>query len=113
VQGVVSPLLSTDFARPAAYGDFVAGLLAIIATLALARRASWAMTAVWLFNGWGAADFLLAYYDGARFHLQPGELGAAFFIPTMLVPPLLVTHLLIFRLLVARRSIGGTSPAIP
>jgi hypothetical protein len=40
------------------------------------------------------------YYQGAlgqRIH--PGALGAAFFIPTVLVPPLLIIHGLIFRLL--------------
>jgi hypothetical protein len=31
--------------------------------------------------------------------IAPGSLGAAFFIPTVVVPPLLVTHGLIFWLL--------------
>ena len=42
VPGVVSPSLSHAFASPAAYGDLVAAILAGIATLALAARASWA-----------------------------------------------------------------------
>src|SRR5262245_39657367 len=87
------------FAVPAAYGDFIAAILAIIATVALSRRAAWAIAAVWLFNIWGAADLLFAFYQGARVQLDPGTLGAAFFIPTAIVPPLLVTHALIFRLL--------------
>src|ERR1700722_10245828 len=40
VPGVVSPSLPTAFALPAAYGDFVAGLLAMAATVALPRRGS-------------------------------------------------------------------------
>ena len=100
VPGVVSPSLPAAFAVPAAYGDFVAGIFAVTATLALSRRASWAMALVWLFNSWGAADLLFAMVQGLRVQMDPGALGAAFFIPTAVVPPLLVTHALIFRLLV-------------
>jgi hypothetical protein len=100
VPGVVSPSLPAGLAVPAAYGDLVAGIFAIAATVALLQRVPWAFAAVWVFNIWGAADFLFAYFQGLRVHLQPGDLGAAFFIPTALVPPLLVTHALIFRLLV-------------
>ena len=100
VPGVVSPSLPTAFAVPAAYGDFVAGILAIIATVALSRRASWAIALVWLFNVWGAADLLFAVYQGLRVQMDPGSLGAAFFIPTAIVPPLLITHGLIFWLLI-------------
>ena len=46
VPGVVSTSLSTDFARPAAYGDLAAALLAVIAVLALSARASWALPIV-------------------------------------------------------------------
>ncbi len=100
VPGVVAPTLPAAFAIPAAYGDFVAGILAIIATVALARHASWAIPAVWLFNVWGAADLLFALYQGPRAGIHPGELGAAFFLPTAIVPPLLVTHFLIFQFLI-------------
>jgi hypothetical protein len=100
VPGVVSPSLPAAFAVPAAYGDFVAGLLAIAAAVALSRRTSWATALVWVFNIWGAADFLFAMVQGLRIPIAPGALGAAFFIPTAFVPPLLVTHALIFRLLV-------------
>jgi hypothetical protein len=104
VPGVVSPLLPAGLAIPAAYGDFIAGILAIVATVALVNRASWATKSVWLFNIWGLADFLFAFYQGRRVGLQPGMLGAAFFIVTAVVPPLLVTHILIFRLLVRRQA---------
>src|SRR5262249_5307746 len=43
VPGVASPSLSRAFAVPAAYGDLVAAVLADVATLALAARASWAI----------------------------------------------------------------------
>src|SRR5271155_2681068 len=74
VHGVVTPSLPKVFADPAAYGDFFAGVLAIIATVALSQRASWAITAVWVFNVWGAADLLFAFYQGLRLPIQPGDL---------------------------------------
>jgi hypothetical protein len=105
VPGVVSASLSPDFARPAAYGDLVAALLAVVAVLALSARASWALPVVWLFNLWGTIDLLYAIYQGEiGVRIGPGSLGAAFYIPTVLVPPLLVTHALIFRLLLRRRQ---------
>jgi hypothetical protein len=105
--GVVSPSMSPDFAIPAAYGDLAASILAIIAVFGLARRASWAIPVVWLLNVEGTADLLFAYYQGTvGVRLPPGSLGAAFYIPTMIVPPLLVTHILIFRYLLSRRDPG-------
>jgi hypothetical protein len=100
VTGVVSPSLPAGFAVPAAFGDMAAGILAIIAIIALAQRAALARAAVWVFNVWGAFDLLFAGYRGLHVQLAPGSLGAGFFIVTVLVPPLLVTHGLIFRLLV-------------
>ena len=104
VPGVVSPLLSHSFAAPAAYGDFITGILAILATLALNRRASWATAAVWVFNLWGTADLFFAFYSEAHAGLHPGMFGAAFYIPAAIVPPVLMTHFLIFGLLFSRRQ---------
>src|SRR5215813_104628 len=64
VPGVVSPALSTSFSGPAAYGDEIAALLAIVATIALTARVAWATAVVWLFNLWGACDLLYAFYQG-------------------------------------------------
>ncbi len=77
VPGVVTNTLPKAWAVPAAYGDFVAGMLAIVATVTMARTAPWAGAVVWVFNVWGAADLLLAFYKGARVNLDPGSLGAA------------------------------------
>ena len=100
VAGVVSPSLPREFAAPAAYGDLVAAVLAMIAMLALWRRAAWAVATVWVFNVWGTLDLLFAIYQGEiGLGIGPGSLGAAFYIPTVIVPLLLVTHGLIFWLL--------------
>src|SRR5215472_18733188 len=60
VPGVVSSSLPSAFASPAAYGDLVAALLAVIATLALGARLFLAIPVVWLLNLWGSADLLYA-----------------------------------------------------
>jgi len=99
VPGVVSGALPKSWSAPAAYGDLIAGILAIIATLALVETVAWAILAVWIFNVWGAADLLFAFYRGARVRLDPGSLGPGFYIVTAIVPPLLVSHVLIFVLL--------------
>jgi len=100
IPGVVSPSLSFSFAFPAAYGDLVAAILAGCATLLLTARTSWAIPFVWVFNVWGAADLLVAFYHGRNsVGIDPGLLGASYFIPVVLVPALLVTHGLVFRLL--------------
>jgi hypothetical protein len=47
----------------------------------------------------GNCRVLYAFYEGNRVDLAPGLLGAAYFIPTVLVPLLLITHVLVFLLL--------------
>src|SRR5262249_33622367 len=44
---------------------------------------------VWVFNLWGSADLLYAFYQGNSVGFAPGQLGAAFFFPTVVVPLLL------------------------
>src|SRR5262245_57018086 len=97
VPGVVSLDLPAAWARPAAYGDLIAAALALLALVALRSRLGLPM--VWLFNVWGSADLLYAFYQGNRVGLEPGHLGAAFYIVTVLVPLLLITHVVVFRLL--------------
>ncbi|MDA8092899.1 MAG: hypothetical protein M0T84_03160 [Betaproteobacteria bacterium] len=98
--GVVSDTLPARFARPAAWGDFFAACLAMIATLGFANNATWAPAAAWVFNVWGTIDLANAFLQGAiAFPASgsgPHDLGAAFFIPTFIVPGLLASHVLIF-----------------
>ena len=102
VPGVVSPNLSPDFAQPAAYGDLGATVLAVLTVLALSARSSWAIPVAWVFNLWGAVDLLNAFYQGL-IGVGPGSLGAAYFIPTVMVPPWLITHALMLWLLLRPR----------
>ena len=106
--GVAGPQMSAAFAIPAAYGDLAAAVLAAVSVFALARRASWALVAVWLFNVEGTADLLFAYYRGVT-SLPTGALGATFYIPTVLVPALLVLHVLIFAMLTRAEKNGASA----
>jgi hypothetical protein len=101
VPGVVSPDLPSAFAHSAAYGDLVAAALALLSLAALRGAAGVAI--VWLFNLWGTADLFDAFYQANRAGLTPGELGATYFIPTLIVPLLLVTHGLVFRIMTSGR----------
>jgi hypothetical protein len=99
VPGVVSPELPAAFAQPVAYGDFITAILALFALATLGTRAGTMVT--WVFNTFGMADLLFAFYLGARISLAdtPGLLGAGYFILTAYVPLLLITHGLAFRML--------------
>jgi hypothetical protein len=99
---VVSPALPHSFAFHAAYGDLATTLLAMMTTIALSARARWAIPLTWLLSVVGSVDLLYAYYDGLfGVGLAPGVLGAAVYIPTVIVPPLLVAHAMAFRLLLS------------
>ena len=97
VPGVVSPDLPSAFAHSAAYGDIIAATLALVALLSLPGGAG--IVLAWAFNVWGAADLLNAFYQANHAGLLAGQLGATYFIPTVLVPLLLITHGLAFRIL--------------
>jgi hypothetical protein len=100
IPGVVSPELPGAFARPAAYGDLIAAMLALLALAGLPSRLGIGM--VWVFNLWGSADLLYAFYQGLiGVGIKPGQLGAAYFIPTAVVPFLMITHGLVFRILLS------------
>ena len=97
VPGVVSLDLPSAFAHSAAYGDIIAATLALVSLLLLPRGAG--IVLAWGFNIWGVADLLNAFYQANHAGLLPGQLGATYFIPTVLVPLLLITHGLAFRIL--------------
>jgi hypothetical protein len=99
VPTVVGPSLPASFAVPAAYGDLVAGLLALAAIAALRARSAAGIPLVWFFNIVGLLDLVNAFYQGLSADVQ---LGAAYYIPTFVVPALVVTHVMVFRLLLRR-----------
>ena len=105
--GVVSPALPATFAQPVAYGDFATAVLAVLGAVTLGTPTGTVVT--WVFNIFGTADLLFAFYLGSLISLPdtPGLLGAGYFILTAYVPLLLITHGLAFRILL------GTKVAAP
>jgi hypothetical protein len=111
--GVVSPNLPANFATFAAYGDFAAGLLAMLALLTIRIRPVFWLFVV-AFNLVGMTDLILDYYHAIQAGLpaRAGELGAAYAIPIIYVPLLMITHVFAFYLLVrsqpkAARALAG------
>ena len=98
--GVVGPNLPAGFAAFAAYGDFAAGVLAMLALLTVRLRPLF-WTFVVAFNVVGTADIILDYYHAIRAGLPAlaGELGATYAIPIIYVPLLMITHLVAFYFL--------------
>jgi hypothetical protein len=97
--GAVLAGMPPQFARPSAYGDFLAAMLALLAIPAVAKRASSARTLVWIFNLVGTADLILAI-TLATLHDAAPYMGAAYWIPAYWVPALLVTHAITFVVLI-------------
>ncbi len=108
IPGVTAEVLLPRFANPAAYGDLLAALLALLAIMALRWRWAAAIPFVWIFNIEGSLDLLNALYRGFR-HIPEGDLGATYFIPAVIVPALLVTHFIVFKVLLKPGATQGES----
>jgi len=102
VPGVVSPDLPRAFATAAAFGDLVAAALALLSLVSLQSPPG--LLVAWIFNAWGSVDLVNAFYQANATGLSPGQLGAAYFIPTLIVPLLLITHGLAFRVLLQHQQ---------
>ena len=102
--GVVGPHLPTGFATFAAYGDFVTGVLALLALVTVRiRQLFWPL--VIAFNLAGAIDIVVDYYHAIQLNLPAlaGQLGAGYVIPIVYVPLLMITHVTAFYLLLRPR----------
>ena len=100
--GGTYPGIPPQFTYPAAYGDLITAVLAMIAIPAVATRVRSAKLLVWLFSVVGSLDLidaitLATVYDAAPF------MGPAYWIPAFWVPALLVTHYLTFLVLLRGR----------
>src|ERR1700687_856310 len=84
VPGVVSPDLPPAFAHSAAYGDIAAATLALLSLVSLPRVIG--VVIAWIFNWWGLADLLNAFYQANAAGLVAGQLGATYFIPNLALP---------------------------
>ena len=90
--------IPSQFAYPAAFGDFLAAILAVTAIPAVAVNARGARLLVWAFNIEGTVD-LIAAIALATIYGAAAYMGPAYWIPAFWVPALLVTHYITFIIL--------------
>jgi hypothetical protein len=108
--GAVYAGISTQFTYPAAFGDLLAAVLALIAIPAVATRARSAPLLVWLFNIEGTVDLIIAIVLATAYDAAP-LMGPAYWIPAFWVPALLVTHYITFIVLLRGRWPSATGVA--
>ncbi len=96
VPALNQPGMPLEFATPAAYGDLLSGILALVVLIALRGRWAMAIPLVWVFSIIGIADLANALRQADAILYM----GATWFIPTFVVPVLLVTHVMVIARLV-------------
>jgi len=92
-----------QFTVPAAYGDLIAAVLAMLALFALRAGARSGRLLLWAFNVEGSVDLAIAITLATIYNAEP-FMGAAYWIPAFWVPALLVTHALVFMMLLGTSS---------
>lgn len=97
-QGATYPGMPQEFARPAAFGDLLAALLAVLAIPFVATGSSAARFLVLAFNIEGTVDLISAIML-ANVYQAESYMGPAYWIPAFWVPGLLVTHYVTFLVL--------------
>ena len=102
----LQPLLILHSFRFMGLAFLVPGVVSLLALAALPSGGAGIVVA-WIFNLWGSADLLNAFYQANSAGLQAGQLGATYFIPTVLVPLLLITHGLVFRILLRPQNVSA------
>jgi hypothetical protein len=96
--GAIFAGLPPQFAYPAAFGDLLAAILALVAIAALVTQARSARSLVWIFNVEGSVDLAAAITLATLYNAAP-LMGPAYWIPAFWVPALLVTHYVVFVVL--------------
>jgi hypothetical protein len=104
--GATYPGIPTKFAYPAAFGDLLAAVLAMLAIPAVASNSRIGPILVWIFNIEGTLDLFVAIVLATVYGAAP-YMGPAYWIPAVWVPALLVTHYITF--LTLRRGWTGTA----
>ena len=104
--GATYPGLSSKFAYPAAFGDLLAAVLALIALWAMLKNWRSARLLIWVFALEGTIDLINAIAL-AQLHGAAAFMGAAYWIPAFWVPALLVTHYITFVVLVRHWKDAG------
>ena len=97
--GAADSGIPAQFAYPAALGDLLTAMLALVSIPAVAMGSAGARALVWVFNLVGSIDLLTAITLATAYGAPP-YMGAAYWIPAFWVPALLVTHYVTFVILI-------------
>ena len=89
-RGATYPGLPFEFAYPAAFGDLLTAIIALVTIPIMLRGSAFAKAAVWFFNIFGTVDLVVAIIH-ATIYDAPATMGPAYWIPAFWVPLLLVT----------------------
>ncbi|TAF99300.1 MAG: hypothetical protein EAZ43_16060 [Betaproteobacteria bacterium] len=101
--GVTLPGLPPQFAYPAALGDLLSAVLAMIALFVLRASPTKAIPWLWLFSIVGTIDFISSITLANIFGAAP-YLSAAYWIPSFWVPMLITGHVILWVQLFRLRS---------
>jgi hypothetical protein len=102
--------IPAQFAYPAAFGDLLAALLALVAIPAVVKGFRGDRLLVWTFNVEGTVDLIAAIVLATAYGASP-FMGPAYWIPAFWVPALLVTHYITFVVL-QRHWTNHTTPLL-
>jgi len=98
---VVKPALAQSFAVPAALGTTLAAVVALAAIGALRARSPLGIPLTWAVTVIGLVDFANAFVQ-ARSAAVVADLGAAYYIPIVIVPAAVVSHVMTLGILLRR-----------
>jgi hypothetical protein len=102
--GQVDGGIPADVRAAVGYGDLAVGLVALVALLAVRRRARGGIALAWIFSFVGVGDLVFATAKAVGAHMYTYYMGWNWYILTFYVPMLVVSHTLILYYLIRGRS---------
>lgn len=97
LDGVVAPSLVHDMAVPAAAGDVISSIVAIVCLFAWKHGERTGKFFAWSFSIVGMIDLVMVAVLVGMYQVRPGDLGAMYLIVVGVVPGLIITHLLVIE----------------
>lgn len=99
IHGVTTDVLDPRFSIPAAFGDVMSAVLALVTFYSIKLQFKNRLMIALVFNCVGFFDFINALTRGLLF-VEPKSMGATYFLPMVVVPMMMMSHILIFRILI-------------
>jgi len=100
--GQVDSRIPADVAAAVAIGDLICAVVALVALIAVKRKAPGAIALVWLLSIVGIADLVVATQKAVAAKMYQFSMGGNWYILNFYVPLLVVSHFLILHRLVQR-----------